>query len=196
MSRNENAINDVRRKISEVMKKDATRIQVGWTPPKVERKEGEEWIDNDGKKWTVKNGIKQSISKLETAKTPWFCPRCSKAMPHRLDTKMWRMRGFCMDCAWKEETEMKRLGTWEAFEKKKLTENLIDYLKDKLAELQDAHDNISAPEFIHADNEKILMIEKWDMDLDTVRKDMAEEIEKLKAHIDLVIEEAKKEGIL
>ena len=43
--------------------------------------------------------------------------------------------------------------------------------------------NISQPEFIHADNEKILMIERWNVDLDTVKKDLLEEINKLKEHL-------------
>jgi hypothetical protein len=36
---------------------------------------------------------------------------------------------------------------------------------------------------IHADNEKILMIEKWDIDLPSVRKDLQEEIDKLVTHL-------------
>ncbi len=178
---NKDAINDVRKKINEVMKKTDERIVVGWRPgTEPRRKEGEEWVDSEGKSWEMKNGIRIRKTKLDTAKTPWFCPQCDKAMSHRLDTKYWRIRNKCMDCVIKEETEMRRLGTWKSFEQERVKSNYVAFLKDKIQELQHLHDTVSAPEVVHADSERILMIEKWNVDIDAVKSDLAKDIEELK----------------
>lgn len=175
------ALNNVRRKLNEVMKKTDEKIVVGWRPGLDQsRKEGEVWEDLDGRKWTVKNGIKQNVTKLDLAKTPWFCPACEKAMGHRLDTKYYNLRGKCMDCVIKEETQMRWNGTWAEYEREKLKQNYIGFLKDKIQEFQDYHDTVSAPEFLYADNEKILMMEKWDVNLTKVREDLLTEIAQLK----------------
>ena len=108
-----NAINNVRRKINEVMKKTDEKIVVGWRPDYVKREEGEEWVDADDKRWTVRNGIIQNITKLDSAKMPWFCPSCEKIMNHRLDTKYWRLRGKCMSCVIVDETKMRAEGKWK-----------------------------------------------------------------------------------
>lgn len=175
------AINDVRRKINEVMKKTDERIVVGWRPSSnSDHKEGDVWVDNEGKKWTIKNGLRQTVTKLDDAKTPWFCPQCQKTMSHRFDIKFWRIRNKCMDCVIKEETEMRRLGTWEVYEKEKVKQNYLSTLRDELSRLEDLYKTVSAPEVIHADETRILMIEKWDVDIDKVKEDILGEIDKIK----------------
>lgn len=186
---NHEAINNVRRKLNEVMKKTDERIVVGWRPglePKYE--EGDTWEDLDGKKWTIKNGIKQTVTKLDAAKTPWFCPQCTKAMSHRFDTKSYNTLGKCYDCAIKEETKMRYEGTWEEYSRQQLQKNYIAGVKDKIAELQHYHDTVSAPEFVHADGEKILMIEKWDVNVDKVKTDLQKDIDELKIHLKDLLE--------
>ena len=178
------AINNVRRKINEVMKKTDERIVVGWRPELNEKKqEGDVWEGLDGRKWTIKNGIKQNVTKLDLAKTPWFCPECQKSMSHRLDDKFWNLRGKCFDCVVKEETEIRRQGKWEEYEQQKMKANYIASLKDKIAELQHYHDTISSPSFVHADDEKILMIEKWNVDVDRIKADLLVDIADMKKHL-------------
>lgn len=173
-------INDVRRKINEVMKKTDERIVVGWRPDFEKRKEGDVWEDANGKQWTVRNGITQSISKLDDAKTPWFCPKCEKSMNHRLDFKFWRLRGHCFDCNIKMESEIRRQGKWKEYEETIMKANYIAELKDRIQELQHYHDSVSVPEIIHSDGEKILMIEKWEVNLDKIREDLVKDITELK----------------
>ena len=83
--------NKVRKKIGDQMNRYADKIIVGQYSGQKEpkREEGEVWHDNEGKKWTLKNGIKQSISPLQDAKTPWWCPQCGKTMD-KLDVKTFR----------------------------------------------------------------------------------------------------------
>lgn len=173
-------INDVRRKINEVMKKTDERIVVGWRPGIEKRTEGDVWEDANGKQWTVKNGVTQSISKLDDAKTPWFCPKCEKSMNHRLDFKFWRLRGHCFDCNIKMESEIRRQGKWKEYEETIMKANYIAELKDRIQELQHYHDSVSVPEIIHSDGEKILMIEKWEVNLDKIREDLVKDITELK----------------
>lgn len=175
---NNHPINNVRRKINEIMKKTDEKIVVGWKPKSdVPRKEGEVWKDIDGREWTVKNGIRQSVTKLDDAKMPWFCPECEKAMNHRFDTKFWRIRGKCMDCVVKDETEMRRNGTWKEYEQEKIRANYRSALIDYIEELKDLHRTVKKPEFLLADDKNILMNETWDVDMDKVKKDIASDIE-------------------
>jgi hypothetical protein len=174
------AINNARRKINEVLKKTNEQIVVGWRPGlEPTRQEGDVWVGLDDKKWTIKNGVKQTVTKLDAAKTPWYCPECQKTMGHRFDIKFWSLRGKCMDCVIKEETEMRRLGTWKEYEERKIKENYIASLKDRIAELQNLYETVTAPEVIHADDTRILMIEKWHVDIDKVKADIMTDIEEL-----------------
>jgi hypothetical protein len=181
---NHEAINNVRRKINEVMKKTDEQIVVGWRPGmEPTRQEGDVWTGLDDRKWTIKNGIKQTVTKLDSAKNPWFCPQCNKALSHKLDSKFWALRGKCMDCVIVEETEIRRQGKWEEYERNKLQSNYLASLKDTIAQLEDAYENLSAPEVILADDTKILMIEKWDVDINKVKADLQKDIDELKAHL-------------
>lgn len=185
MGSKQDAINDVRRKLNEVMNKQESRVMVGWSPAHVDRAEGEVWEDSDGRQWTRKDGTIQNITKMDSAKTPWFCPVCRKIMSHRFDTKFFYLRGKCMDCVIVEETKMRKDGTWKAYEAAHVKANYISFIKDKIAELQDYHDTISSPEIILADDWNILMVEKWKVDIPTIKKD-------IQANIDLLTEELRK----
>lgn len=181
----EKAVQDVRKKIGEVMNKQEQKLVFGWRPQQVERQEGEVWEDVDGKKWTKKNGLVQTVTKLDGFKTPWWCPKCGTPLNgHHL--KAYKKAGHCHECMLKEEMELKKSGKWHDVVKEKGRQNHIAWVKDKIQELQSYHENLSQPEFIHADNEKILMIEKWDMDITTVKKDLIEEITKLQKHLEMV----------
>jgi hypothetical protein len=180
------AINNVRRKINEVMKRTDEKIVVGWRPEHTsERKEGETWIDADGKEWIKKDGTIRKINKLDASRTPLFCPRCERTMNHRLDTKFWRIRGYCFQCNVKEETKIRAQGpeAWKKYEESIMKRNFYSDLKNFIAELTDLHRTITAPENILADDEKILMIEKWDVDIDKVKSDIMEEIVKHEGYL-------------
>ena len=49
--------------------------QVGYHKKTIERKEGDIWKENK-KTWTIKNGIKQTISKLDAIKKEVFMTLC------------------------------------------------------------------------------------------------------------------------
>ena len=94
---------------------DATQTQVGYTTKQIDRSEGDIW-EEFGRKWTVKNGIKMSVTKLDRAKksvfAPLLCPSCSKSMKTEHDKKMFRIHNICFDCVIKMETQLKIEGKY------------------------------------------------------------------------------------
>ena len=171
--------NKVRKKIGDQMNRYADRIIVSQYTGQKEpnRKEGDVWHDNEGKKWTLKSGIKQSISPLEDAKTPWWCPQCGKTMD-KLDVKTFRATTKCYDCVAKQESRLKMDGEWDNYKEQRILENQIDWLKDRIVELTYYHETLSSPEIYHFDEDsaKVLMIDKYSIPVDTVKKDIKEEV--------------------
>jgi len=105
---------------------EATQTQVGYSRKHIDRKEGEVWEEN-GKSWTIKNNIKISVSKLDTAKkyarTPLLCPDCSKPMKTEYDKKMFMVHKICFDCTIKMETQLKIEGKYQEYEDKQVKSN-------------------------------------------------------------------------
>jgi hypothetical protein len=95
-----------------------------------------------------------------------------------------------MDCVIKDETEIRRQGKWEEYERKIMLRNYIAQVEDKIAELQSYHDEVSKPEFlIMNENEKtVLMMEKWDIDINKLKSDLKRDIDELKNILNETIE--------
>lgn len=96
-----------------------TQIQTGYEKVSQEHKEGDVWEEN-GKQWTIKNGIKMSVTKLDKVKDlvlmPLTCPECGSVMKiNDYNKKMWGIHRKCFDCVIKMETEIKRQGKWEEY---------------------------------------------------------------------------------
>ncbi len=113
---------------------DRTQIQTGWELNKDDHKEGDDWEEN-GKKWTIKSGIKQTVTKLDEIKKlvilPLSCPSCGQLMKvHEIEKKMWAIHKKCFDCVLKVETKLKAEGKWEEYQADMMNEN-------KNAELDD-----------------------------------------------------------
>jgi hypothetical protein len=99
---------------------DATQTQVGYTSKHIERNEGDVW-EEFNRKWTIKNGIKMSVTKLDRAKdytrVPLLCPNCSNPMKTEHDKKMFSIHRTCLDCVIKKETQLKVEGKYKEYEK-------------------------------------------------------------------------------
>ena len=97
-------------------------------------KEGDIWEEN-GRTWTIKNGIRQNITKLDNAKkalqTPLKCPKCGGPMKHPLAQKMYKIHGFCFDpCTVNYEAELKKAGLYEKYEKSMMQGGIKAFAKD------------------------------------------------------------------
>ncbi len=87
---------------------------VGFSTPHKDYEEGDIW-ESDGRTWTIKNGIKQNITKLDKAKKavmPLFCPSCNKVMKKHLDPAIYKMFRRCHDCQAEFEMRLRLKGLW------------------------------------------------------------------------------------
>ena len=91
---------------------------VGYSKKYEHYKEGDIW-EADGRKWTIKNGIKQNITKMDKfkkmGKTPLFCPECNTLMKKHLDTKVFPAYQKCFDCVVDEEAKFAKQGNSEEY---------------------------------------------------------------------------------
>lgn len=106
----------------------------GYEKAYVAYKEGDIWEEN-GRTWTIKNGIRQNITKLDAAKKalqmPLKCPKCGGPMKHHLAQKMYKIHGFCFDpCTVEYEAELRRAGLYESYEKNMIQGSLKAFMKD------------------------------------------------------------------
>jgi hypothetical protein len=106
---------------------------IGYTKQLEEHKEGDIW-EEDGRSWTIKSGIKQNITKLDSLKklhlTPLFCPNCSKQMKHHFDNDFYKIHRKCYDCVIQFETELKRLGLWKEYEKNIHNSEIDNFIRE------------------------------------------------------------------
>jgi hypothetical protein len=113
---------------------DRTGIQSGYEKIRQEYKEGDVWEDN-GKEWTIKNGIKQTVTKFDKLKRlvilPLKCPSCKMPMSlTELNKKMYSIHNTCLECVIQKETKLKIEGKYEEYEKKLLNNNKDQMLHD------------------------------------------------------------------
>lgn len=113
---------------------DKTQIQAGYEKRVEDHKEGDIWEEN-GKKWTIKNGIKQTLTKLDSIKKllslPLVCPECKKPMKsHEINKKMYSIHSKCFDCVIEMEAQIKREGRWEEYSKEIINSNKNASLED------------------------------------------------------------------
>ena len=112
----------------------STKTQTGYQKKFELRVEGDIWEEN-GKTWTIKNGVKQNITKLDTAKKalrmPLRCPKCGGPMKHHLAKKMYKIHGFCFDpCTVEYEASLRRAGLYEQYEKRMMSGNIKGHIQD------------------------------------------------------------------
>jgi hypothetical protein len=110
-----------------------TSVGIGYTKNEEFHKEGDTW-EEDGRKWTIINGVKQNITKLDKAKEslllPLFCPSCKKMMKHKFDKQFYIQYKHCYDCQLDFETSLKITGKWEEYEKNIINSDIDNVIKE------------------------------------------------------------------
>ena len=137
---------DVERIRNLVKGKNGDRVTsgIGQTKSTTEdHKEGDVWEVN-GKTWTIKDGIKENVTKLDKFKkaaVPLFCPSCKQVMDKQLDSFYYKSYGTCLDCRTEFETKLKTEGKWEEYISKtfnkeidKQIEEYKSFMKNALSE--------------------------------------------------------------
>lgn len=178
---------DVER-IRNLVKKDytsGTKVGVGYEAKQEFHKEGDVW-EQDGKTWTIKDGIRQSVTKLDSAKkalqTPLACPKCGGPMKHHLAKKMYKIHGFCFDpCTVEYEASLRKLGLYKEYEKSMMQGNMKMFIKDIEMWFQD---QVSSKNTIVTEQGDI---EDWNSNSkkdEEALKNVQDFIEQVKKHID------------
>ena len=112
---------------------ESAELQVGYRAKKEDHQEGDIW-EEGGKKWTIKDGIKQTYTKLDKVKKeailPLFCPECGSLMKKRIDAKMYKIHQKCSDCVIEMEHKLKMDGKYKEYERNIIATNAESYLDD------------------------------------------------------------------
>ena len=180
---------DVQRMRNIITKKtgDKTVVQVGYKADYVDRQEGDVWEEN-GKKWTLKNGIKQTVTRLDEVKRkvmmPLCCPNCNKPMTKgHIDKYMYGIHQKCLDCVVEFETRLKIDGKFKEYAidmQKQGIKYHIKEMEDVLLELMMGESNES---FVTEAGD----IEAWrgkGEDKQQIVKDIQEYIQKLQSALE------------
>jgi len=137
----------------------SSELQVGYTAKKEDHKEGDIW-EESGKKWTIKDGIKQTYTKLDEVKKeailPLFCPSCKSLMKKRNDSKMYKIHKMCFDCVINMEAKLKIEGKYEEYERNMIAKNAENYIDDLEQYLLEAI-NTSNTQYVSERGE----VERW-----------------------------------
>jgi hypothetical protein len=176
---------DVQRARNLIMGKtgDSTGTQIGYKKELKNYKEGDIWTEGR-KTWTIKNGIKQTVSKLDILKKevfmPLSCPKCNKIMKKRLDKPNYKIHKMCHNCVIEYEHKLKCKGEYESYRKKLLNNNSLEIVNEMESYLLDAI-NTSNSGFVSEDG----VVERWvgGIDKKQITKGIKEAINKSREHI-------------
>jgi len=137
----------------------SSELQVGYTAKKEDYQEGDIWEEGN-KKWTIKDGIKQTYTKLDEVKKeailPLFCPSCKSLMKKRNDSKMYKIHKMCFDCVIDMEAKLKNEGKFEEYERNMIAKNAENYIDDLEQYLLEAI-NTSNTQYVSERGE----VERW-----------------------------------
>ncbi len=95
---------------------EKTVTGIGYKKKKEFHEEGDIW-EESGRHWTIKDGIKQNITRLDAAKQiylmPFFCPECSGVMRGVNDKVFYNIHHKCFNCVIEFEQKLKKEGKLE-----------------------------------------------------------------------------------
>lgn len=162
-----------------------------------DRKEGEEWEDSLGRRWTKKDGYKKRLPKKSTIVNEKRCKHCNMDVRwgNYLDDRVWPKSGLCYDCFIDHETKFRIKGVWTEFNKLRELRNeksfLLDY-KSKFEETKkwcEEHKD-DAVTFLEEDGSK----ETWDgkMDYTKILEDVNGDLKMANDRLEIIDEEINK----
>ena len=111
----------------------SSETQVGYKKKRVDYKEGDVWVENK-KTWTIKDGIKQTVSKMDKIKKevfmPLCCPKCSKVMKGQLDKPNYKIHKMCFNCVIDYEGKLKLRGEYDNYIKNLQLKNRLTSINE------------------------------------------------------------------
>ncbi len=193
MSKESTLIKDFRSKDVQRMRNIITKnynnktgTQIGYNKEYIEHGEGDVWEER-GKKWTIINGIKQTVTRLDELKEkifiPLVCEKCNNPMNNKLDKYMYPIHQMCFNCVIEFETKLKYEGKFEDYILNIKKQGIIYHIKEM--------ENILLELLLEQPGESFVTeagdIELWKGKLNNQQyvEDIQEYINKLKSTINL-----------
>jgi hypothetical protein len=91
----------------------ARKIQVGAEPKTIhQRKEGEKWVDANGREWIKENGKRKQLTKVPPIGLD-KCNDCENLILKTIDRHTYNRMGRCKYCQINFEADLKLEGKWE-----------------------------------------------------------------------------------
>jgi len=152
---------DVNRMRNLIQGKQGEKVgqSIGYSKHEKTYKEGDIWEEDD-RKWTIKDGIKQNITKLDKAKKlhimPIFCPNCGSKMHTDLDKPYYNIHKKCFNCVVEFEHHLKVAGLYEIYEAKIINSEIDNWVNEFKAYLE-SELSITNNSFISEQGD----LEKW-----------------------------------
>tara|TARA_Y100000401_G_scaffold112595_1_gene112208 strand:- start:389 stop:979 length:591 start_codon:yes stop_codon:yes gene_type:complete len=154
-----------------------TQTRSGYKKYKNKKVEGEIWEEN-GKTWTIKNGIKQNFVKLKSArkynKIPYSCPKCSTPLNKPQHKLMYKHHGHCLVCQLKVEAKMRDEGTYQSWVKENIEKNFNSWKENKRQQFDRWFSEIESKHHITEAG----TIEDWSKLSSQVKQDIIDRFEK------------------
>jgi len=161
----------------------SSETQVGYKKKRVDYKEGDVWVENK-KTWTIKDGIKQTVSKMDAIKKeifmPLCCPKCSKVMKSQLDKPNYKIHKMCFNCVIDYEGKLKLRGEYDNYIKNLQLKNsltLIDEFEGHFLNLA----NQSSNGYVSEHGE----VERWKggVDVDKITSEISKKADEAREEI-------------
>ena len=112
------------------------RVSVGYEGKTInQRKEGEEWVDARGRRWTIQDGKRKQITKVPPRGfdkcNGWEGSDCRKLILKTIDQETYNRMGRCRICQLEFEADLHEKGKWNEWvadmEKKRWESILAEY---------------------------------------------------------------------
>ena len=89
------------------------RVSIGYEGKTTnQRKEGEEWVDARGRRWTIQDGKRKQITKIPPRGFD-KCSDCDKMILKDIDQDTYNRMSRCYHCQLEFEAELHRKGEWK-----------------------------------------------------------------------------------
>lgn len=165
---------------------------VGAENGNIKREIGEIWTDANGDTWEQKSYGKVTHSKLSDTMADvrkylidlnkCKSDSCQTGKYSRVDKKLVKKSGYCLDCLTKLEHQIRVDGLWEEYEKYKVYSNMIDYGNEVLDKLKSAYDDAKQEyEYVNEDGK----LETWTLEkpVEELKKEILQDIDNIKKEI-------------
>ena len=101
-----------------------------------QRKEGEEWVDAKGHRWTIQDGKRKQITKIPPRGFD-KCDDCDKMILKDIDQDTYNRMSRCYHCQLEFEANLHREGKWQDWVKKMETKRWESVMSEYQAEMKE-----------------------------------------------------------